>query len=81
MRGAQCNTDHMMVKMKVQVGRKPCRTRQERQLMKKFDVSRLQGGNVDERGRKTVHGKFVDKVCKQLKEDWRSDSTVEEKWG
>ena len=42
-RGAQCNTDHMTVKVKVQVGRKPRRSRQERQLVGKFDVSRLQG--------------------------------------
>ena len=80
-RGAQCNTDHMTVKVKVQVGRKPRRSRQERQLVGKFDVSRLQGENMDERGRKMVRGKFVDKVCEQMKEGWCSDGTVEEKWG
>ena len=63
--GAQCNTDRMMVKVKVQIGRKTRRNRQERQLVGKFDVSRLQGENVDKRGRKTVRGKFVDKVCEQ----------------
>ena len=53
MRGAQCNTDHMTFKMKLQFGRKKrCLGRQRK--MELFDVSKLQERSVDEKGRVTT---------------------------
>ena len=60
---AQCNTDHMMLKAKLQIGRKTYRSGYKRSIVGKFDVSKLQGRCTDERGRKTMRGKFVNKVC------------------
>ena len=39
---AQCNTDHMMLKMKLQFGRKNFKSRCSGRLMEKYDVLKLQ---------------------------------------
>lgn len=78
--GAQCNTDHMMLKAKLQIGKKTFRSGSKKDKAGKFDVSKLQGRCTDERGRETTRGKFVNKVCATMKEAWCSDGTVEEKW-
>lgn len=41
--GAQCNSDHMMFKVKLQTGRKTFKRSSTGNLLKKFDVSKLQG--------------------------------------
>ena len=63
MRGAQCNTDHMMLKVKQQFGRKTYRSGFKISIVGKFDVSKLQGRCTDERGRETTQGKFVKSLC------------------
>ena len=65
----------MMLKVKLQIGRKTYGSGCKRSIVGKFDVS-----NTDERERETTRGKFVNKVCVTMKETWCSDGTVEEKW-
>ena len=52
--GAQCNTDHMMLKVKVQVGKKTFGSGSKKGIVGKFDVSKLQGRCTDERGKETT---------------------------
>ena len=52
--GAQCNTDHMMLKAKLQIGKKTFRSGSKKDKAGKFDVSKLQGRCTDERGRETT---------------------------
>ena len=61
-RGAQCNTDHMMLKVKLQFGKKHFRGDRTRSSVGKFDVPKLQGRCVDERGKETLRGKFASRV-------------------
>ena len=56
-RGADCNTDHRMVRMKMIVGRKRAyRKERVNAGVKRWDVAKLQGGCVDARGRMRRHG-------------------------
>ena len=80
MRGAQCNTDHMMLKMKLQFGKKNYKSRGSGRLMKRYDVLKLQGRSMDDKGRTTTRGKFENEVCERIQKEWKSDGTVEEKW-
>ena len=92
-RGAQCNTDHMMLKVKLQFGNKHFRGDRTRSSVGRFDVSKLQGRCVDERGKERREGggwqkvkeeegrgKFASRVCAKMKEQWSSRGSVEEKW-
>ena len=54
MRGVQCNTDHMMLKMKLQFGRKNFKSRCSGGLMEKYDVLKLLGKSMDDKGRTTT---------------------------
>ncbi len=47
--------------------------------MKRWDVHRLQGRNVDERGRETIRGEYLRSVREKLTEVWNEGSNVE-KW-
>jgi len=81
-RGAQCNTDHMMLRVKVLIGKKPPGRQQEKKAGR-FDVARLSCGNVGmrgERGKETVREKFVAEVSRRLKDGWCDEESVEEKW-
>ena len=80
MHGAECNTHYMMLRVKLQLGEKNYRGWCVRDRERKFDVSNLQGRCVDERWRETAKGKFVREVNERMKDAWRSDGSVEEKW-
>ena len=82
MRGADCNTDHRLVRAKLVVGRsvrsfkKVCAGTR----MKRWDVAKLQGACVDEKGRVTAKGSFLGSIGEKLRERWDKDSNVERKW-
>lgn len=79
-RGAECNTDHMMLLMKLHFGKKRFRGGVTRGGERKFDVSKLQGRCMDNKGRETTKGKYVREVSERMQDTWKSDSNVEEKW-
>ena len=66
---AQCNIDHMMLKIKLQFGRKNFKSRCSGRLMEKYDVLKLQGKSVDDKGRTTTRGKFENEVCERIQKE------------
>ena len=60
-RGADCNTDHRLVRAKLVVGRsvRSFKRASGRTGMKRWDVAKLQGACVDEMGRVTARGRFL----------------------
>ena len=80
MRGAECNTDHMMVRVRLQFGKKVFRSGCVKIGERKFDVSNLKGRCMVERGRETTKGRFVSRVFKKMCGMWRCDGSLEKKW-
>ncbi len=78
MRGALCNTDHMMLSLKMKIRRKPSRRQDEKG--RKFDVARLRTVSGGMKGKDTVRDKYAGEVSRRLKEEWCKTGTVEEKW-
>ena len=81
-RGAECNTDHHMLRMKLDVRMKAGpRRSQERGCSKgRFDVAKLQGASVDEEGEMTIRGKYQQRVGEGVNRAWDGEGSVEEKW-
>ena len=82
MRGAECGTDHLMLRLKLQVlvksgSHKP---RRGENAVGRFDVTKLCGPNVDDRGELTERALFQESVGKKVKESWNSGGSIEEKW-
>ena len=82
MRGAECNTDHQMLRMRLLVGhrRMICRRVKAGKNAKRFDVKMLQGRSEDDKGRETTRDVFQRMVSDRARELWREKGTVE-KWG
>ena len=81
MRGANCNTDHRMLRAKLVVGRKRALRRDRAGTgVRRWDVARLQGACVDRRGRETARGMYLRTVREKLHEGWDKESSVQEKW-
>ena len=81
MRGADCNTDHKLLRVKVVVGKKKSFSRDAAgTAVRRWDVSKLKGRCVDERGRETSLGSFVRSVNQRLQEEWDGTKCVQEKW-
>lgn len=81
MRGAECNTDHQLLRIRVNIGckrvyKKPCACGQSR----KFDVLKLKGKAIDDKGELTARGRYLDMLSQMLEQKWKSEDTVEEKW-
>ena len=81
MRGADCNTDHRLVRAKLVVGRsmRSFKRAHGGSRMKRWDVAKLHGTCVDEKGRVTAKGSFLGSIGEKLRERWDKDSNVEEK--
>lgn len=81
LRGADCNTDHRMLRAKVMVGkRKLFRRRSGETTVKRWDVAKLHGSNVDEEGWETTRGAYLRNAKEKLIEMWNDRSSVEDKW-
>ena len=73
MRGAECNTDHLMLRMKLLV--KPIRFFNRRLKFSKarfFDVSKLRGPEFDDAGELTARGQYQKEVSQKLKDLWKT---------
>ena len=79
-RGAECNTDHMMVRVRLQFEKKVFRSGCAKSGERKFDVSKLKGRCSDDRGRETTKGRFVSGVFERMRGMWRCDGSLEVKW-
>ena len=80
-RGAQCNDDHQLLRMKLVAGtRKQYRKPRARKPVKRFDVAKLRGSAADKQGRFTIRGLFKSRVAESLKQEWKEDAPVDVKW-
>ena len=78
-RGAMCNTDHMMLRLKVRIEKKPP-SKQEDKKGRRFDVAQLGRGSGGTRNKDTVREKYVAEVSRRLKDGWCEEGSVEEQW-
>ena len=80
MRGAQCNTDHIMLRMKLHVGpvRRHCRPNIQNQM--RFNVSKLKEQVVGSHGRVTARGHFQEMVGEKINQHWEETDPIEKKW-
>ena len=78
-RGAECNTNHMMVRVKLQFGKKIFRSGCAKSGERKFDVSKLKGRCRDERGGEMTKGRFASGVFERMRGMWRCDGSLEQK--
>ena len=77
MRGAECHTDHQLLRMKLLVEsvskyRKPPASN----APQRFDVSRYKGDIVDDQGKLTTKGIFQDRVAQRLKSKWKNEGSA-----
>ena len=79
MRGADCNTDHRLSRAKVVIGRKKLFRRRDATgtAVRRWNVMKLKGKCVDEKGRETS---FVRAVEQKLQTWWDETNDVREKW-
>ena len=81
MRGADCNTDHRMVRAKVVVGkRKYFRSSTCGVGVRRWAVSGLLGASEDARGREMTRGRFLRGVRERVQNGCEGCNSVEEKW-
>ena len=83
MQGADCNTDHKMLRAKVVVGRKVYfRKKHTGAGVKRWDVAKLRCTSEDarerERERETVREKYLNCVGEKLQEYWNVCASMEE---
>ena len=79
--GTDCNTDHQLLRVKLLVGRRnKFHKGRVGSRIRKFDMTKLQGRNVDDEGKETIRGVFHGKIYERVKELWKGDGSVEEKW-
>ena len=79
-RGAECNTDHQLLRIKMRMTKLHTGRGRTPRLTTRFDVSKLNGPLVDENGRDTSRGAFQDLASKLVVEEWKEDKSVDEKW-
>ena len=81
MRGAECNTDHQMWRIKLLVGHRKmiCRRVKAGKNTKRFNVKILQGRSEIDKVRETTRGVFQKKVIDRARELWKKKGSVEEK--
>ena len=73
-RGAECNTDHQLLRIKMRVTRKGGYHQPRPKKCKKFDVSHLAGRD------ETRRHVYRERVGMKAAEAWDNEGTVEEKW-
>ena len=63
--GAECNTDHEMLRLKL-VGMKMFRRSRDELSTQRFEVSKLQGRSVDDICEMTTRGEFQKQVSERV---------------
>ena len=80
MRGAQCNTDHQMLRVKLHVGPVRQHYRPNSSSQMRFDISKLKEQAVGSHGRTTATGHFQEMVEEKLNQLWEEADSIEKKW-
>lgn len=76
MRGAECHTDHQLLRIKVGITNKWFQMGRRKQRIAKYDVAKLQSGDSESTARVLFRGT----VSAKAKETWKVNSSIEEKW-
>ena len=78
-RGAECNTDHHLLVMKLRLKRAPCGRRQRGMKSRRFDVGKLMERcvGVEE---ENVKERYLQEVLQRAADNWSEDAGVERKW-
>ena len=78
-RGAECNTDHHLVCMKLRVKRTPGGKASKDAKCKRFDVEKLKTGCSGEE-EESVRSRYVQGVLERAEDVWHDEAGVEGKW-
>ena len=78
-RGAECNSDHQLLRIKVRMAGRWFR-REQRQTSRKYAVSKLSENSDATRSESTTRRRFVEAVATNAKRNWMEDHSVEDKW-
>ncbi len=76
--GAECNTDHHLVVMKLQLERSSGGTGRKGVKTRKFDVTRLKEGCGDEE--ESMKERYLQEVLQRAGDSWCESAGVEDKW-
>ena len=77
-RGAECDTDHQLLRIKMRLS-KLYQTTRSVVNPHRYDISKLAGPSLDENGKDTPKGRFQ-VASKFAKEQWKVDGLNQEKW-
>ena len=66
MRGAECNTGHQLLRVRMRIS-KLCQTKKPASTTHRFDVSKLAGASVEENGKITPKGHFHELASKLVR--------------
>ena len=80
MRGAQCNTDHQMLQVKLHVGPVRQHYRLNSSSQMRFDISKLKEQAVGSHGGMTARAHFQEMVGEKLNQLWEEAESIEKKW-
>ena len=78
-RGAECNTDHQLLRIKLRMSRL-YQTAKTTATPHRFDVSKLVGTSLDEDGKNTPRGLFQELASKSVSEQWKAHGSNQDKW-
>ena len=78
-RGAECNTDHQLLRIKLHMS-KLYQAAKTAPSPQRFDISKLAGPSLNEDGQNTSRGHFQELANKLVKENWKADGSIEDKW-
>ena len=79
-RGAECNTDHQLLRIKVKVAGGRCFCKPHSKPPKKFDVSVLRDSTTNADDTNKARKLIQDRLNAATQAAWKADSTVKEKW-
>ena len=78
--GAECHTDHQLLRIKVKVVGERCYHKPHNKPPRKLDVSALRCNNTDDSATNNPRHIFQERLNASTRAAWKVDSTVEEKW-
>ena len=78
-RGAECHTDHQLLRVKVKMARKWSHPTTRRKMMR-YNVAKLQDRDANSNGESTPSALFQEAASAKAREAWKDSSSAEEKW-
>ena len=79
MRGAECHTDHQLLRIMLKTKCVYFRTNTQQTPEKEYDVTKLTDAN-DDTGKEAPRNKFLSRAGMLLKHRWPAEGGAEEKW-